>query len=72
MSILFVIALVWVAVKMLIWGIKATWGIAKVLAMTILFPLLILEFAVVGLFYIALPLLIIAMIIATIGGRASA
>ena len=72
MSIVFVIALVWVAVKMLIWGIRATWGIAKVLAMTILFPLLILEFAVVGLFYIALLLLIIAMIIATIGGRASA
>lgn len=72
LNIIFVAALILVAVKMLIWGIKAAWGIAKVLCTVLLLPLLILGFAWIGLMYIAVPVLIIAGIVALVGGLVTA
>ena len=72
LSIIFIVALVWVAVKMLIWGIKAAWGIAEVLAVIVLLPLFIIGLAWIGLFYMAIAVLIIAGIVALIGGVAEA
>lgn len=72
LSIIFVAALIWVALKMLIWGIKAAWGIAKILCTVILFPLLVLGLAYIGLMYIAVPILIIAEIVALVGGLVTA
>ena len=57
---------------MLIWGIKAAWGIAKILCTVILFPLLVLGIAYIGLMYIAVPILIIAEIVALVGGLVTA
>ena len=72
LSIIFVAALIWVAFKLLIWGIKAAWGITKILCTVVLFPLLILGLAYIGLVYIAVPILIIAEIAALIGGLVTA
>lgn len=72
LSIIFIVALVWVVVKMLIWGIKAAWGIARVLAVIVLLPLFIIGLAWIGLFYMAIAVLIIAGIVALIGGVAEA
>lgn len=67
LTIVLTIALVWVAVKMLIWGLRAAWGIAKILCIAILLPLLIYWLAYIGLFYIAIPILVITGIISLIG-----
>ena len=72
LSIIFVAALIWVAFKMLIWGIKAAWGIAKVLAFVVLLPLFVCGLAFMGLVYIAVPLLVIVGLVVLIGGRAAA
>ena len=72
LSIIFIVALVWVAVKMLIWGIKAAWGIARVLAVIVLLPLFIMGLAWIGLFYMAIAVLIIAGIVAFVGCMAAA
>lgn len=68
LTIIFIIALIWVAWKMLILGIKAAWGIAKILAAVVLLSLFIIGLACIGLFYIAIPILIIAGIASLVGG----
>jgi len=58
----------YVIVRMLFWGIKATWGIAKIIAFVVILPALIIGLAVAGMFMLALLLVIVLSIIATIGG----
>ena len=72
LTIIFAIALIWIAWKMLVFGLKAAWGIAKILATVVLLPLFIVGLVCVGLVYVAIPILIIAGIIALIGGIVSA
>ena len=72
LSIIFIVALVWVAVKMLIWGIKAAWGIARVVVTIVLLPLFIIGLAWIGLFYVSIAVLIIAGIVALVGGLVEA
>lgn len=72
LTIIFVIALVWVAWKMLVWGIKAAWGIAKIICTVLLLPLFLFGLVCVGLIYLAIPILIIAGVCALIGGLADA
>ena len=72
LTIIFVIALIWVAGKMLVLRIRAAWGIASILCTVILLPLFILGLAYIGLVYIAIPVLIISGIVALIGGLVTA
>ena len=72
LNIIFIVALVWVVAKMLIWGIKAAWGIARVLATIVLLPLFIAGLAWIGLVYVAIAALIIAGIVASVGRVAAA
>lgn len=69
LTIIFVIALIWVAWKMLVLGIKAAWGIAKILCTVLLLPAFLV---CVGLLYIAIPMFVIVGIIALIGGAVEA
>lgn len=64
---IFTAALIYVAVRMLIWGIKAAWGIAKIVAFVVLLPLLIIGLALSGLFAVAFVVLMAAVLFATIG-----
>lgn len=68
LTILFYAALIYVAIKMLLWGIKAAWGIAKTIAFVVLLPVLIIGLALAGMFMLALGLIVLMAIIATIGG----
>ena len=68
LTILFYAALIYVAIKMLLWGIKAAWGIAKIIAFVVLLPVLIIGLALAGMFMLALGLIVLMAIIATIGG----
>lgn len=64
---IFVIALIYVFIRMILFAIKAAWGIAKCVAFIVLLPLIIVGLAIAGMFYIALGLAIVVAIIATIG-----
>ena len=68
LTIIFYIALIYVAIRMLIWGIKAAWGIAKIIAFVVLLPIFIIGLAMAGMFMLALGLVVLTAIFATIGG----
>lgn len=67
LTIIFWAALIYVAVKMLLWGIKAAWGITKIIAFVVLLPIVIAGLMMYGLVLIALGLLVLSAIVATIG-----
>lgn len=72
LTIIFFLALIYVAWKMFIFGLKATWGIMKILCTVLLLPAFLVGLVCVGLIYVAVPILIIVGIIAIIGGAPSA
>ena len=63
LSVLFTICLIWFVGKFFIFGLKASWGIMKLLCTVIFFPMILIGMVVCGLIYIAFPLLIIGGII---------
>ena len=65
---IFVITVLYVIIRAIIWGTKVAWGIAKVAAIVVLLPLLLVGLILLGLFYIALGLVIIMAVIITVGG----
>ena len=69
---LFVILMFMFFAKMIIFGIKAAWGLGKFVIGLILLPVLIIGVIVAGLIYIALPLLAIAGIILLVRKAAEA
>ena len=68
LTVIFYVALIYVAVRMLVWGLKAAWGIAKIVAFVVLLPVMIIGLAMAGLFMLALGLVVMLAIIATISG----
>lgn len=72
LSIIFLVALAWVTWKFFVLGLKLTWGIAKFVCTVLLFPLFMVCLVGVGLIYLAIPILIIAGVVAMIGGIVSA
>ena len=71
LTIMFMVAMIYVAGKMLVWGLKATWGIMKFICTVILLPLFIVGLFFMGFIYLAIPILIIAGIVAIVGGLAT-
>lgn len=67
LTIIFTVVLIWVAWKMLVLGVKAAWGIAKILCAVLMVPLFIFGLFFVGLFYLALPVFIVYCIFVLIG-----
>lgn len=65
---IFTAALVYVVARMIIWAIKAMWGIAKIVAFVVLLPALIAGLALSGLFFLAAILLAVSVLFSTIGG----
>lgn len=59
LEILFVIGMFWVFGKLLFIGIRAAWGISKILLTVVLLPIILIVMALGGLLYIALPVLAI-------------
>lgn len=72
LMLIFFVALLWVTWKFFVLGLKLTWGIAKFVCTVFLLPLFILGLAFVGMFYLAIPLLIIGGFVALLGGLATA
>lgn len=60
---LFAVCVIWFSVKFLIFGIKASWGILKILCIVVFFSIFLIGMVIGGLIYIAFPVLIITGII---------
>lgn len=66
LSVLFLICLIWFIGKFFIFGLKASWGIMKLLCTVVFFPVILIGMVVGGMLYIAFPVLIIGAIIALV------
>ena len=64
LSLLFVICMIGFIWKLFIFGLKASWGIMKLLCTVVFFPVILIGMVLGGLMYIAFPLLIIGGVIA--------
>ena len=58
--------------KILVFGLKAAWGIARLLLTLIVFPVIMVGLLMAGLIYLAIPILIVAGIIALVSSSAAA
>lgn len=66
MTLFFVLMLLWFFGKVVKLAFKMTWGIVKIIFAIVLFPLFLVLLIFAGLIYIALPVLLIAWIIACV------
>lgn len=66
LSLLFTILLIVIFGKLLIFGVKAAWGISKLLVTVVLLPLTLIGLVIGGLLSLAFPILIVVGIIAVI------
>lgn len=64
LTILFTICMIWFIGKFFIFGLRASWGILKLLCTVVFFPMILIGMVVGGLLYIAFPILIIGGIVA--------
>ena len=53
LSLLFAFCMIWFIGKFLIFGVKASWGIMKLLCTVVFFPVILIGLVVGGLLYIA-------------------
>lgn len=63
LTLLFMICMFGIFAKLLVFGLKATWGLSKLLLTVIFFPLILVGMVVGGLIYLAFPILIIVGIV---------
>lgn len=69
LTLLFIILLLIVFGKLLGFAIKASWGILKILFTVIFLPVLLILLVVVGLMYVALPVLLVLGVVAVAAGK---
>ena len=60
---LLVIGIIILAVKMVLFSLKAAWGLAKILTFVILLPLILLAMLIIGLLHAVIPILLIALLL---------
>lgn len=72
LTLIFSIALIWAVWKVAILGIRLTWGITKFVFSVVLFPLVVIGIFIAGLAYLAIPIAIVAGLIALFTGKSVA
>jgi hypothetical protein len=60
---IFCAAVLWLVWKIIILGIRMTWGIFRMIFSVLFFPALLLALVYIGLIYVAIPALILAGIL---------
>lgn len=55
--------------KLLIFAIKASWGIARILVTVLLLPIILIVLVMAGFIYLAVPFLLIAGVISLVKTR---
>lgn len=63
LTIIFAILMIAIFGRILAWGIKAAWGLTKIILLVVCFPLVLIVFALSGLIFLALPILLIVGIV---------
>lgn len=63
LTIIFAILMIAIFGRILAWGIKAAWGLTKILLVVVFLPFILIAFALSGLIFLALPILLIVGII---------
>lgn len=63
LEILFTICMIWVFGKLLLFGIRAAWGISKFLVTIVFMPLILIALVFAGLIYVAFPILVVIGIV---------
>ena len=63
LELLFIIVMILIFGKLFVFGLKATWSIAKLLAVVILLPVCLISMVICGLLYLAFPVLIVIGVI---------
>lgn len=66
LSLIFAIVMILVFGRLLLFGVRAAWGLFKFLVFVVILPLLLIGLLIGGLIYIAFPLLIVVGIISLI------
>ena len=69
LSLLFTICMIWVFGKLFIFGVKAAWGISKLLLTVVLLPVILIIMEVGGLISLAFPILIVIGIVSLVCGN---
>lgn len=64
LAFIFMVLLFMVFGKILVFAVKAAWGVTKIVCTVVLFPLILIGMVVGGLIKIALPVLLIVGVIA--------
>lgn len=65
-TILFTILTLIVFGKLLIFAVKASWGLARILVTVLFLPLVLIGLVVAGLVYLAVPILLIAGVVSLV------
>lgn len=63
LALIFMVLLFMIFGKILIFAVKATWGITKIVCTVVLFPLILIGMVVGGFIKIALPVLLIVGVV---------
>lgn len=66
LTIIFAVLMISVFWKLIMFAIKATWAITKCVFMFLLLPIALIVLAALGLFYLAIPILVIVGIVSII------
>ena len=69
LSLLFTICMIWIFGKLFIFGVKAAWGISKLLLTVVFLPLILIVMVAGGLLSVAFPLLLIIGVIGLVASR---
>ncbi|MDO5344702.1 MAG: hypothetical protein Q4E91_03045 [Lachnospiraceae bacterium] len=66
LTMVFVILMFLIFGKLIVFGLKAAWGISKIVCTVLLLPLCLVGLVIIGLIKIALPLLLIVGIVSLV------
>ena len=66
LEILFAICMFWIFGKLFMFGIRAAWGLTKILFIVVFLPVILIGLVLGGLIYIAFPILVLIGIISLI------
>ena len=64
LTLLFLIWMLGIFGKLLIFGLRAAWGVSRLLLTVVFFPVILIGMVFVGLIHLAFPILIIVGIVA--------
>lgn len=68
LTVLFIVLLLLVFGKILVFAIKAAWGISKIIVSVVLLPVILIAMALTGLLSVAFVILIMIGLISLVGG----